>query len=90
MATTLSLWQWVGIIVIAFDLLVFFLSSRIAIRCNIFTGLLNASPKKRLKVQAWFEKLGGYDPRVHSGAAIVTMFSFLILIAMLILLAPRG
>lgn len=89
MATTLSFWQWVGIIVIVLDLLVLWVTSRIAIRCNIFTGLLEASPKKKLKVQAWFEKLGGYDPRVHSGAIMVTMFSFILLIAMLVVLAPK-
>lgn len=89
MNTTLSFWQWIGIIVIALDLLVLWDASRIAIRCNIFTGLLEASPKKKLKVQAWFEKRGGYDPRVHSGAAMLTMFSFIVLIAMLILLSPK-
>lgn len=89
MATTLSFWQWIGIIVIALDVLVLWVTSRIAIKCNIFTGLLAASPKKKLKVQAWFEKRGGYDPRVHSGAAIATLFSFLLFITMLILLAPK-
>ena len=89
MNTTLSYWQWAGIIVIALDLLVLLVTSKVAIKCNIYTGLLAASPKKRARVEAWFEKRGGYDPRVHSGAVITTLFSFIFFIAMLILMAPR-
>lgn len=89
MATTLSFWQWVGISVAILAIVVFWTTSRVAIRCNIFTGLLSASPKKTERVKKWFEKVGGYDPRVHSGAVLMTVLSFFVLVATLILLAPH-
>ncbi|GEM_PF-5878057 len=76
----LTIWQWLGLILFTLNFLVLMFASRYGARCNELIEFIETSPKKKAKVQAWFEKRGGYNPEAHAGAIIATLISLFLFI----------